>query len=488
MRQERDKWDMVTALRPYPEYKDSGVPWLGQIPGHWQLRKLRQCGAIVGGLTPPMNEPAFWGGSIPWVTPKDMKRFLIRDSLDRVTNAAIENTALRRIPTGAILLVVRGMILARRVPIAVAVVSTTINQDMKALIPSPGVSGSFLARVLDSARDALAPLIDEAGHGTRRLPTERWRDLLVPVPPVTEQDAIADFLANPDLSVARQIRSKERLLWLLNEQKQAIIHRAVTRGLDPNVRLKPSGIEWLGDVPMHWKPKRFKFVATVSSGQIDPRESPWRDHRLIAPNHIESGTGRLIASETASQQGAVSGKYPVAAGQVIYSKIRPNLRKATIAPTDCLCSADMYAISPDSSELRPGFLLLLLLSEPVTRYAVDSSMRVAMPKVNREALGDCWLWYPTLAEQDSILGEVSKQLEPLDVIVDKVRRETDFLREYRTRVVADVVLGKVDVRGVKLTTPDGAVAETQELEPGEGLESLESDEEEYREEPSDADE
>ena len=112
-----------------------------------------------------------------------MKREAICDSSIRVTEAAVHETSLRLIDPPAVLMVVRGMILARRVPIAWTTGPVTINQDMKALKPLPGINAEFLARLLESARDAFVPLIDEAGHGTRRLPTERWRDLAVVMPP-----------------------------------------------------------------------------------------------------------------------------------------------------------------------------------------------------------------------------------------------------------------------------------------------------------------
>lgn len=118
-------------------------------------------------MTPSMEVRRFWDGAVLRVTPKDMKRTVIRDSSMRVTEAALQETSLRLIEPPAILMVVRGMILARRVPIAWTTAPVTINQDMKALIPMKGVKAEFLARSLDSAQEAFIPLIDEAGHGTR---------------------------------------------------------------------------------------------------------------------------------------------------------------------------------------------------------------------------------------------------------------------------------------------------------------------------------
>jgi type I restriction enzyme, S subunit len=116
-------------------------------------------------------------------------------------------------------------------------------------------------------------------------------------------------------------------------------------------------VEWLGDVPESWTLKRLKFVARVTSGQVDPRSPEQRNKILIAPNHIKAGSGVITSEETAAEQGADSGKYEVRRGQVVYSKIRPALRKAAIASVDCLCSADMYPLSVDENQLRPEFLV-----------------------------------------------------------------------------------------------------------------------------------
>ena len=124
-----------------------------------------------------------------------------------------------------------------------------------------------------------------------------------------DRKAIVRFIRYTDQRVNRLLKTKRRLIELLNEQKQAIIHRAVTRGLDPDVPLKASGVEWLGEVPAHWEVKRFKFCASIAKGQVDPKDAEFKRLPLIAPNHIESGTGKLLLVETADEQGAESGKY-----------------------------------------------------------------------------------------------------------------------------------------------------------------------------------
>ncbi len=150
-------------------------------------------------------------------------------------------------------------------------------------------------------------------------------------------------------------------------------------------------------------------------------------------------------------------------GQVIYSKIRPNLRKAVIAPCNCLCSADMYPMAPSTNDLSAAFLLLLLLSQPFTQFAVDTSMRVAMPKVNREAIANCLLWYPGVQEQELILELIVRASAPIDTTITRYEREIELLREYRTRLTADVVTGKLDVRETAAQLPDEPTAAPDDL-------------------------
>jgi len=223
---------VTRGVDPNVRLKPSGVEWLRDVPEHWQVRKLRQCGSSAGGMTPSMGIRRFWDGAIPWVTPKDMKRAAIGDSSVKVTDAAIQETSLRLIDPPAILMVVRGMILARRVPIAWTTAPVTINQDMKALKPAQGVNAEFLARSLDSAEEAFVPLIDEAGHGTRRLPTDRWRNLAVAMPPEDEQATLVRFLHEATQTIVAAIDRAEHEIALLREYRTRLIADVVTGKLD----------------------------------------------------------------------------------------------------------------------------------------------------------------------------------------------------------------------------------------------------------------
>ena len=201
-----------------------------------------------------------------------MKRRVISTSEDLITQQALDETGIKLIAPQVVLVVVRGMILARSLPVAVSAAPVTINQDMKALRLIDGVDAFYFAWALDGlARGIIATVVEEAAHGTRAIRMDQWRSLVVPLPPYPEQKAITAFLDRETAKIDALMARKERLIELLQEKRTALITRAVTRGLDPNVPMKNSGVEWLGEIPTHWVVKtaqerpyvRYKRISRV---------------------------------------------------------------------------------------------------------------------------------------------------------------------------------------------------------------------------------
>jgi len=203
---------------------------------------------------------------------------------------------------------------------------------------------------------------------------------------------------------------------------------------------RKSASPWLGRIPEDWVESRFRYEAVISGGQVDPREEPWSGMVLVAPNHIESGTGRLLGRETAADQGADSGKYVATVGQILYSKIRPALNKVAIAVEDCLCSADMYAISP-SDRLDTRFARYFMSAKPFHDFATAMSMRVKMPKVNREELADGPWLLPQLPEQRAIAAYLDRETARIDALIEEQQRLIELLRERRVATIAEALDG-----------------------------------------------
>lgn len=252
--------------------------------------------------------------------------------------------------------------------------------------------------------------------------------VLIPFPDRNQQAAVADYLDRQIERLDRIIDCKERMVKLLLEEQST--------ELDFMTFQSSSAGSW-ERIPLRW-------VCRITAGQVDPREDPWSEMPLIAPNHIASCTGRLSNVETAGVQGAISGKYRYAAGTVLYSKIRPALAKACLAPSDGLCSADMYPIIPDERLLSP-FLLMQLLSRTFTDWAKAESMRVAMPKLNRATLGSFRLLVPTLVQQEELVRAWNSRKDRYDSLLDTLDASLSTLREQRAAVITAAVCQGLDV-------------------------------------------
>ncbi len=223
---------VTRGLDPSVPLKPSGIPWLGDIPEHWDVRKIKSLVKTFGGMTPSKSVERYWTGQTPWVSPKDMKTPEIFDSKDHISDSALEETNLSLILDQAVLIVVRGMILARTFPNAISRVPVTINQDMKALVPYPELSVNYFSLLLTGVQRELLELVEIAGHGTCCLRTDAWSVFRLPLPPVDEQEVICRFLNDELSSVNAGISRLTQEIDLLREYRKRLVADVVTGKLD----------------------------------------------------------------------------------------------------------------------------------------------------------------------------------------------------------------------------------------------------------------
>ena len=224
---------VTRGLDPNVAMKDSGVEWLGEIPAHWDPARLWRLCTTTSGATPTKENPAYWNGEVPWVSPKDMKRRVIATSEDLITQQALDETGIKLITPHVVLVVVRGMILAHSFPVAVTSVPVTINQDMKALRLIDGFEPFYFAWALDGLSvGIITTVVEEAAHGTRAIRMDQWRNLIVPVPPRQEQRAITAFLDRETTKIHALIAKVRQAIDHLKEFRTALVSAAVTGKID----------------------------------------------------------------------------------------------------------------------------------------------------------------------------------------------------------------------------------------------------------------
>jgi len=267
------------------------------------------------------------------------------------------------------------------------------------------------------------------------LSIDRMKRIPVLAPPADEQAAIVRYLDHVDRLVRRYIQAKQKLIKLLSEQKQAIIHQAVTHGLDPNVRLKPSGVEWLGDVPEHWEVRRVKSLCQMKSGDgitaatIEPRG----DYPVYGGNGVRGYTSNYTHEGQyilIGRQGALCGNVHVANGRFWASE------HAVVVTLHSAYNVSWFAATLEVMNLN--------------RYSIAA----AQPGLAVERIMNLWLAVPPEKEQALIARHIEDGTVGLRQAFDRTEREIALLREYRTRLIADVVTGKVDVREAAATFRD----------------------------------
>lgn len=202
------------------------------VPEDWSLVPLKHLTTSSGGMTPSKDNDAFWAGEIPWVSPKDMKRFVLHDSTDHISQAALDSTSLKLNPVDSVLVVVRGMILAHTFPVAMNAVPVTINQDMKALRPNSRVSAKYLAWMLRGLQPLMLSLTEESAHGTKALRTDQWANQCVPLPPPREQVALVTAFESWEGECAALGSHLAEHIARLREYRSSLISAAVTGQLD----------------------------------------------------------------------------------------------------------------------------------------------------------------------------------------------------------------------------------------------------------------
>ncbi|WP_323081266.1 restriction endonuclease subunit S [Klebsiella variicola] len=453
----------MAKYKAYPEYRDSGVEWLKAIPEHWKISKLRYQFVFDKGLT--ITKEHLQDEGIPCVNYGEVHSkygFEVDPeihTLKCVSDKYLKDNSSSLLAKGDIVFADTSEDIDGSGNFTQLVTDTVTFAGYHTIIARPfeRENSRFYAYLLDCKE--LRSQVRHAVKGVKVFSITQaiLRNLSIWLPSKDEQAKIAAFLDHETAKIDKLIEKQQQLIEFLKEKRQAVISHAVTKGLNPDVPMKDSGVEWLGEVPEHWKLIKFSHCVSIRSGQVDPRKFPYCDYWLIAPNHIVSGEGRIINLETAKDQGADSGKYLCRTGEVIYSKIRPALVKACLSPSDTvLCSADMYPMTSYNG-LTNNFLLLYLLSDVFTRFAVNQADRVAMPKINRESLSDCKIPVPPIDEQEKICSHAREALEKLDVLLQKSQLTIEIFQERRTALISAAVTGKIDVR-------DWVAPDTQDIE------------------------
>lgn len=443
---------MIADLNPYAQYQESGLPWLGQVPIHW--RTVRNS-SLFGQRNQtdhaelPILEVSLKTG-VQVRSFGQMGRKQIMSDLGKYKRAVEGDLAYNtmRMWQGAL---------------GICPITGLVSPAYVVARPFPGVDARYFAALFRTG-DYMAE-IDSASRGIvkdrNRLYWDQFKQMQSPCPPPEEQAAIVRFLDWANGRMERAIRAKRKVIALLNEQKQAIIHRAVTRGLDPDVPLKPSGIPWLGDIPRHWEAVRFKT-------RIGFQEGPG----IMLADFREAGVPLLRISCLAGSEATLQGcnylspakvrekwsHFAVKRGDYLLSASGSTgaVRRASAEVVGAIPYTGIIRLWSKSSAVDMEYLRLFMSARPFAEQVAMAKSGVGIEHFGPTHLKRMWIFQPPLAEQRAIVDSVSGSTSGIDLAISRLEREIELLREYRTRLVADVVTGKLDVRDAAARLPDEA--------------------------------
>ncbi len=457
---------VIADLNPYPEYKDSGLPWLGKVPQHWEARP-------AFGAFEPNRERNFgmkektvlslsYGRII--IKPAEKLHGLVPESFEtyqivnpgdiviRTTDLQNDHTSLRV-----------GMVRNRGI-----ITSAYLALKLKAgVIPEFGFQ--FL-NVWDTSK-----AIYEYGSGLRQnLDFSHFKRMPVALPPPEEQAAIVRFLDWANGLLERTIRAKRKIITLLNEQKQAIIHRAVTRGLNPNVPLKDSGIPWLGKIPEHWE---MPLNQRIFKEKI-------RSHGDLPETQLSlSQRAGLIASKDMQERSLQTSSYNnwkvTVPGDLVLNRFKAHLGVFFASTLRGIVSFH-YGVFAPQRVLHAKYFELLFHTYPYRAiYAgCSNGMTVGLQNLSNQNFYNVRCVVPPVVEQIAIVAYAERETRMLNTAINRLEREIELLREYRTRLVADVVTGKLDVREAAAKLPAPPADAFAESAPDDPLEEIDDELEE----------
>ena len=434
------------TLRSYSAMRPSGVEWLGDVPEHWEIARLKSHAANVVDLTGEL------GLDDIYLALEHVESWTGR--LTASAGGAGFDSQVKRFRSGDVLF---GKLRPYLAKVTCPDRSGVCVGEFLVLRPNfTTLSPEYLQHLLRSK-----PSIDTIDASTfgAKMPRADWQfigDMQTPLPPFAEQRAIVRYLDHVDRRIRRYVSAKPRLIALLEEEKQAVINQAVTRGLDPNVRLKPSDVEWLGDVPEHWEVPRLRNLGDALIGlTYDPQDVVDEEDGMLLLRASNILDGQLVYGDNVYVRSAVPDKLVTREGDILICSrsgsralIGKNARiKAESAGTTFGAFMTVFR-GANNDYLRQVF------NSKFFEYQSSAFFTSTINQLTLGLLYDMKVPLPPLEERQSILRYLEETTAPINKAIARTRRQIELVEEYRTRLIADVVTGKLDVREAAAGLPD----------------------------------
>ena len=423
-------------FKHYPEYKESGVEWIGEIPAHWKIKKIKHIATLVSEKSTPET------GTIK-ISPENVesKTGKVLDFYSSYDSSGV------KFQVGDVLFNKIRVYLNK---VVFAEYDGYSLGEMIVMRPSLQGMGRYLFYFMLSSR--FIEYCDSISYGAK-MPRTAVDDILnaqIPITSDKEQREIANFLDQKTGKIDELIRIKERQIELLREQRTALINQVATKGLDPNVEMKPSGIEWIGEIPKHWVAKKLRYFCSMKSGNGFSHDLQGRTgleipfFKVSDTNTPENKVEMFYAQNTVSSQDVSDFKFIFhKPNSIVFPKVGAALllnKRNVLAQKSCI---DNNMMSLYSNQSNHKFLYYAMLNVDFKRHYREGG---AVPSINESEVGNIAIAYPSLSEQCQIANFLDRKTEQIDELITAEQRKIELLKEYRQSLISEAVTGKIDVR------------------------------------------
>jgi len=429
----------LTKWQAYPAYKDSGVEWLGEIPEHWEVKRLKYITTCLDGKRIPLNseQRSLMQGDYPYWGANGIVDYIDRWIFDEELILLGEDGAPFFDSTKDVAFSVSGKI--------------WVNNHIHVLIPGQSINPKFLTYSLNAVSYRF--FID--GSTRDKLTQSDMNEIPIQCLPFSEQYAIADFLDRKTSEIDALIAKKEGLIELLQEKRTALISHAVTKGIDSTVKMKDSGVGWLGEIPEHWNLRKLKFVSKVEISYVD-KKSFEHEIEVFLCNYIDVYRNDFITKEIHFMKATATNdeitRNSIKKGDIIVTKDSetPNDIANPALVTDnfenVICGYHLAHIKPNQKFILGNYLLRLFQNKCFNGQFTVAANGITRFGLNSYSILNAFVSIPPIEEQKQITKYLDRETAKTDALISKSREGIDKLKEYRTALISAAATGKIDVR------------------------------------------
>lgn len=417
----------------YPEYKDSGVEWLGDVPQNWIIKKVKHVIKEHSGNGFPIHLQGSNNLEVPFYKVSDING---KDDFLTVSNNYVSRSIIKQ----------NGWNYVPKYSIITAKIGEALRKNHRKIVLNECIIDNnciaLEAKKIDIKYNYYIHKIIDFDWFTNAgavpsISVEKYKNSAIIIPPIEEQKRIAEFLDKKTAQIEQAISQKQQLIELLKERRQIVIHNAVTRGLNPDAPMKPSGIDWIGEIPAHWKVKKLKHLTTCLADKVISKHST---RTYVGMENIESWTGKYLDNNIEAD--GIASRFET--GDILFGKLRPYLAKVMITKFSGICSTELLVYRP-TKEIKQEYLFQLMISYDFIKMVDSSTYGAKMPRANSEFIGNLLTPLPPISEQQKIVEYLDKVTTKIEAAITCKQNEIEKLKEYKATLINSAVTGKIKV-------------------------------------------